>query len=544
MGIYINKGNEGFISALNSEYVDKTGLIEIINKTLNTERRLTCVTRSRRFGKSMAADMLCAYYDKSCDSRHLFEGLAIAQPDKVVNGKMEDKQYEKHLNKYPVLKLDITNFTTKYKDDPRIISLLQQDVMEELIGVYPDITLAERDDLMDVLIKISAQTSEKFICIIDEWDAVLREYSDNRKIEDDFIQLLRRLFKGDESKKVFAGVYMTGILPIKKYKTQSALNNFEEYSVIKPGKMASFFGFTPTEVQALAEREGANLDELKMWYDGYQIGTEPSIYNPYSVVRAIANGECYSYWSATSTYDNVVTYIKMNYDGLKDDIIKMITGGSCKVNTTKFQNDLTIINSKDDVLTVLIHLGYLSYDRSKGECYIPNMEVRMEMTNAVEDTGWKRLTDALAASERLLEDTIAGDEEEVARGIDMAHDANTSILSYNDENSLACVITVAYYKAMNDYVIHRELASGKGFADLVFIPRRHTDKPAMVVELKYNKETDSAIDQIKQKNYPAKVAEYLDDKLAKGTSGKLLLVGINYDRESKKHTCKIEQLAL
>ena len=532
MGIYINKGNEGFRRALNGEYVDKTGMIEFINKTLDTERCYTCVTRSRRFGKTMAADMLCAYYDKSCDSRALFEGLSISEVRKDNDGHVIDRGYEKHLNKYAVLKLDITNFTTKYKDDPLIISYLQQDVMEELLGVYPDVTLAERDDLMDVLIKISAQTGEKFICIIDEWDAVLREYEADEKIENDYIQLLRRLFKGDESKKVFAGAYMTGILPIKKYNTQSALNNFEEYSVIDPANLAGYFGFTPKEVTMLADKYGSDMEELRKWYDGYQIGSEPSIYNPYSIIKAVQRGKYTSYWQKTGAYDSVATYISMNFDGLKDDIIKMLAGGRCKVNTTKFQNDLAIIKSKDDVLTVLIHLGYLSFDERENECYIPNREVRIEMTNAVEDAHWRHLCDALAASEQLLEDTLDGDEEKVAAGIERAHDTNTSILSYNDENSLACVLTIAYYHAMNDYIIHRELPTGKGFADLVFIPRRHVDKPALVIELKFNKDTAAAIDQIKRKEYPAKVAEY---------TGDMVLVGICYDKDSKKHTCQIER---
>lgn len=525
MGIFINKGNEGFRSAINGDYVDKTGLIEVINKTLDTERRYTCVTRCRRFGKSMALRMLCAYYDKSCDSRQLFDGLAAQ------NG----KTFEQHLNKYPVIYLDVTDFITKYSADVNIIKHIQEEIIADLLKAYPEIVRSATDDLMDVIINAHESTGEKFIMLIDEWDAICREFSHNASVMDEYVRLLRRLFKGGSSADVFAGVYMTGILPIKKYKTQSALNNFEEYSMITPGKLASFFGFTPAEVEKLAEGEEVSAGDLKAWYDGYQIGVEPSIYNPYSVMRAINNGECDSYWSSTSAYDNVVTYIKMNYDGLKDDVIKMLTGGRCRVNTTKFQNDLSVINSKDDVFTVLIHLGYLSYDKSKGMCYIPNKEVRLEMTNAVEDTGWKRLTDALAASEQLLDDTINGDEDAVARGIDLAHDANTSILSYNDENSLACVLTIAYYHAMNDYIIHRELASGKGFADIVLIPRRNVDRPAMVIELKCNKDADTAISQIKRKEYPAKVAEY---------TGDMLLVGINYDRETKTHTCKIESISL
>ena len=220
----------------------------------------------------------------------------------------------------------------------------------------------------------------------------------------------------------------------------------------------------------------------------------------------------------------------MNYEGLKDDIIKMLAGGRCKVNPTKFQNDMSVIRSKDDVLTVLIHLGYLSYNWRKNECYIPNHEVSGEMVNAVEDNNWSHVADALQASEQLLEATLAGNEAAVARGIDIAHDEHTSILSYNDENSLACVLSIAYYYAHNDYIIHREMASGKGFADLVLIPRKNVDSPAIVIELKYNKDADTAISQILRRDYPAKVAQYV---------GNLLLVGISYDKDTKQHECHI-----
>ena len=533
MCTYINKGNDGFKSAIKGTYIDKTGMIAIINQTLDTERRFTCVTRSRRFGKSMAADMLCAYYDKSCDSHPLFDGLEISIKKRDKDGSMEDNQYEKHLNKYLVISLDITDFTTKYKDDTAIVSHIQESIMIDLFETYPNLERKEGDDLMDVLVRLNGILNEKFIMIIDEWDSICREYEMHPAIIDDYINLLRRLFKGGNSKKVFAGVYMTGILPIKKYNTQSALNNFREYSVIKPGKLASYFGFLPQEVKLLAEENSFPMDGLKEWYDGYRIGSEMSIYNPYSVIEAIEGGKCDSCWSTTGAYDSVVTYINRNFEGLKDDVIKMLAGGRCRVNTTKFQNDLSIINSKDDVLTVLIHLGYLAFDPDKSECYIPNKEVRIEMTNAVEATGWKRLNEALAASEKLLTDTLGCNEEAVARGIELAHDENTSILSYNDENSLACVLSIAYYYAKNDYIMHRELATGKGFADIVLIPRKNINSPALLLELKYNKDAETAIDQIRCKNYPAKLADY---------TGDILLVGINYDNKSKHHSCKIEKI--
>ncbi len=523
MGTYINKGNEGFRSAVNGEYVDKTEMIDVINKTLNTERRYSCLTRCRRFGKTMAVDMLRAYYDKSCDSRKLFEGLSVAKYE----------SFEEHLNKYPVITLDVTDFLTRYGHDNDIVSSIQRDLMSDIVDAYPDVLRKENDDLMEFLIRIHQHTHENFIMLIDEWDAICREYEKDSKVMDNYVNLLRRLFKGSNSKDVFAGVYMTGILPMKKFDTQSALNNFREYSVVEPGKLAPYFGFTPDEVAALAEDEDVDVEELKVWYDGYQIGKVSSIYNPYSVMEAISRGRCGNFWSKTGAYDSVSTYIEMNFEGLRDDIINMLAGGRCSVDTTGFSNDMHDVRLKDDVLTVLIHLGYLSYDQMEEECYIPNKEVGMEMVNAVKSRNWK-VAEALDESKKLLRATLACNEDAVARGIDLAHDENTSILSYNDENSLTCVLNIAYYHAKNDYIIHRELPTGKGFADLVLIPRRNVKAPALVIELKYDKSADAAIDQIKRKNYPAKVAEY---------TGEILLVGINYDKETKKHSCKIERFS-
>ena len=523
MGRYINKGNNAFRDIVNSEYVDKTSLIPLINATLNTESRYSCVTRCRRFGKSMAAKMLCAYYDKSCDSRELFRGLVAEKAD----------SFEKYLNKYYVISVDMTDFTTKFRGERDIVSLIQQEIMDEVLEVFPDTKVKKRDDLMDILYSISESTGDRFVMIIDEWDAILREMGTDEYITTSYVDLLRRLFKGSGSNDVFAGAYLTGILPIKRYNTESALNNFNEYSMIDPAYLAPCFGFTKDEVQALARQHNASMEELKMWYDGYTIGSEKSIYNPYSVMKALQRGVCKSYWTTTGAYDSVITYIQMNYDGLKDDIIRMLSGERVYVNTSKFQNDMHIVRSKNDVLTVLIHLGYLAYDFDNQECYIPNKEVADELLNAVEDTSWTRLADTIVASRNLLAATISGNEQAVARAIDLAHDENTSILAYNDENSLACVLSVAYIWAKNEYIIHREYATGKGYADLVMIPRRNVSKPALVIELKFNHSADTAIDQIKRKEYPAKLAEY---------SGEILLVGINYDKETKQHTCKIEKV--
>ena len=533
MGTYINKGNSEFRDIVNSEYVDKTSLIPLINATLNSERRYSCVTRCRRFGKSMAAKMLCAYYDKSCDSRELFVGLKAEQ----------DKTFETYLNKYSVLYLDVTSFTARPELRVNIVRNIQNEIIYELKEAFPDVKYEEQSDLMDTLAAIHNATGEKFFFIIDEWDAICREFPGRQRMKgdpetvtptimDEYVMLLRRLFKTQDSDKVFAGAYLTGILPIKKYNTESALNNFNEYSMIDPAYLAACYGFTEQEVLLLAKRHNMSMENLKLWYDGYSIGREKSIYNPYSVMKALQRGVCKSYWSTTGAYDSVRTYIQMNFEGLKDDIIRMFSGEHVYVNTTKFQNDMSIVRSKNDVLTVLIHLGYLAYDEDLGECYIPNKEVADELLNAVEDTSWTRLADTITASRNLLAATISGNEQAVAKAIDLAHDENTSILAYNDENSLACVLSIAYIWAKNEYVIHREYATGKGYADLVMIPRRNVSKPALVIELKFNHSADTAICQIKQKNYPSKIADY---------TGDILLVGISYDKETKQHACKIEK---
>ena len=376
MGIYINKGNSDFRDIVAHEYVDKTSLIPRINAMLNSESRYSCVTRCRRFGKSMAAKMLCAYYDKSCDSRELFRGLKAER----------DETFGMYLNKYYVISLDMTDFTTKFRGDREIVKLIQQDVMDEVLDVFPDVKVKEQDDLMDILYRISESTGDRFFMIIDEWDAILREMGSDEYITTSYVDLLRRLFKGSGSNKVFSGAYLTGILPIKKDNTESALNNFREYTMIRPGKMSEVLGFTHEEVEMLCRKHGMDMNEMESWYDGYRIGKASRMFNPYSVMRAINEEEFGSYWTTTGAYDSVITYIQMNYEGLKDDIIRMLAGEHVNVDTTEFRNDMRVVRSKNDVLTVLIHLGYLAYDGDAQECYIPNKEVADEMNNAIKAT--------------------------------------------------------------------------------------------------------------------------------------------------------------
>ena len=521
---YIDKGNEAFRRTRKSEYIDKSGLIAVVNKTLFTEQSFTCVTRSRRFGKSMAAKMLATYYDRSCDSRSLFADLQIAQ----------DPTFEEHLNKYPVIYLDITDFTAQGIDDD-VVQHIESELLADISRAFPDIPPEESDTLMKYLLRVVDKTKVPFVFIIDEWDAICRESRPGSKLMDSYVGWLRLMFKSVQAANAFAGVYMTGILPIKKYKTESALNNFREYSMVSPGAMASFFGFTKEEVQALAAKHGMDYDELAKWYDGYQIGPQPSMFNPNSVMIAVSEQWCDNYWGKTGSTDAVATYIDMNYKGLRDDIASMIAGEWCKVDPKGFKNDLSQVNSRDDVLTVLIHLGYLSYNRVDRTCHIPNLEVLGEMENAIKDVKWENIVKPLQQSEYLLEATLRGDAATVARMVQDAHIDNTSLIKYSDENSMSCVLSIAYYYAHGDYIFNREFQTGTGFADLVLMPRKNVAKPAIIVELKYNGTTDTALDQIHRQQYPKKVSEY---------TGDILLVGISFDKNTKEHQCKIEHLRM
>ena len=408
MGRYIDKGNKHFSIARNSTYIDKSKLISVINGTLFTEQCRSCVTRSRRFGKSMAANMLCAYYDRSCDSRSLFSDLEIAN----------DPSFEKYLNKFPVIKLDLTDFTTRFKDCLNIVDLIQKELKDDIRGAYPGIVADDfNDDLMSMLFNIHQATGDTFIMIIDEWDAICREFDPQSKVMDSFVNWLRRMFKGGDTLEVFAGVYMTGILPIKKYNTESALNNFEEYSMVEPGDIATYLGFTKEEVEKLCQDNGRDFEEMQKWYDGYIIGSATAMFNPNSVMTSIRRKKCGSYWAATGAYDKVATYIEMNFEGLKDDIISMLAGETCPVEVTKFANDMHDIRCKDDVLTVLVHLGYLAYNPETRRCFVPNFEVKQELRNAVEDCSW-RIAEVIGKSSDLLDATLAGDADLVGINYD------------------------------------------------------------------------------------------------------------------------------
>ena len=324
-------------------------------------------------------------------------------------------------------------------------------------------------------------------------------------------------------------------MTIKKIKDESALNNFREYTMLKSKPITKYYGFTEDEVKELCKKYKMDFDTVKVWYNGYLIDGI-NMYNPNSVVQSMIDKECDSYWRNTSSFDTINTFITMNYAGLKEDVMAMLSGGKVPVNTITFKNDFSTIYSKDDALTALIHLGYLGYDADRECSYIPNYEVATAFNAALQTGEWNEIAKSISRCNELLMATIDGDTEKVAELIELAHDTYTSVLKYNDENSLSCVLTMAYFTAPAYYNVIREMPAGKGFADFVFIPRANAGfRPAMVVELKYNKSADTAIKQIKEKRYQGALSCYSD---------KILLVGISYDADGKNkkhHTCVIEE---
>lgn len=422
MGNYLNPDISTFARVVNSEiYVDKTGLIEYTNRSAKTLQSYICISRPRRFGKSIAANMLSAYYTCEYDSRELFSNLKIASSD----------SYEKHLNKYDVIFLNMQEFLSQSSNVEEMLSLLKKSVIWDLLDKYPDFRYFDETNLMRTLQDIYNKTKRPFVVIIDEWDCIFREYITDKKAQEKYLDFLRDLLK---DKGYVALAYMTGILPIKKYGTHSALNMFDEFSMIDPGPLAEYVGFTE-EVSELCERYGMDMQELKSWYDGYSFEGAPSIYSPRSVVSCMRFGKFGNYWNQTETFEALKMYIDMNFEGLRDDVLSMIAGESVPVNTGSFTNDMATFHTEDDVLTLLIHLGYLAYDYDNKTVKIPNNEVRAEYVSSV-------------------------------------------------------------------------------------------------VELKWNESANGAIEQIKKKEYCKSLEEY---------KGNILLVGVNYNKKTKKHECIIEE---
>lgn len=528
MGMYLNPGNSGFEEIRNSRYVDKSGLISLVNHTIGTKQKLTCVSRPRRFGKSFAAQMLCAYYDRSCDSAGLFGDLAVATDERL------NDSYRQHLNQYDVIYLDMTNIIGKTAPQD-ILSFIEKRVTEEILDTYPQLEAGNTFD--ETLLSAVELTGNKFIMLIDEWDAPVRELPE---IQNMYLQFLRMLFKGSgTTDRIFAAVYMTGILPVRKDGSQSAISDFQEYTMVYPGVFAEYVGFTEKEVKELCEEYHNDFSAMKQWYDGYTLEEAGSVYNPNSVMAAVRSGRYRSFWTETSASKSLMEYIGLDFDGLSKTVAKLLGGISVPVDTSGFSNDLITFRDRDDVLTLLIHLGYLAYQEETRTVRIPNEEIRLEFARAVRGVKRDETVRRVRESDQLISDTIRQKEEAVAMQIEKIHREETAPLFYNNEQSLRSVIKLAYFSYKDYYLKFEELPAGDGYADIVYLPKKASPLPALIIELKWKQSVKGAIDQIYRKQYP---------EALKGYGGDALLVGIGYEKdagdESRKHTCRIEKVCL
>ncbi len=549
MGIYLNPGKFSYQMALNSRiFIDKTEMIAYINSIVNTSQRYVCVSRPRRFGKTMAADMLCAYYDREAESRSLFEKCKISK----VTGEEFGQQWDEYLGRFNVIRLVMTAFINQDRTVQNAIDTMKGRILNELSNAYPDVKYDEKDFYYS-LDMFYRKARTQFVIIIDEWDAIFREYAEDKEGQKRYLDFLRDWLK---DKEYIALAYMTGILPIKKYGKHSALNMFTEYSMIQPGPLAPYVGFTSLEVEEKCKEQELNYSGFKSWYDGYRLSTggsaemipegkrvdgtvyrEYEIYSPYSVVNAMLSKQFHNYWNQTETYEALKQYIDWNFDGLKEDVAVLMDGGRVPVDITGYQNDMTTFHSRDDILTMLIHLGYLGYDSERKELFIPNKEVLDVFKTSTKNRDWTVTFRALQNSRKLLEATWKGDGKVVAELLEAAHD-KAGNKTYHSEAALSYAVRLAYYAAQDLYTVIPELDTGKGYADLAYIPKNPKD-PAMLIELKYEKDADTAISQIRRQHYPERLELY---------KGNLILVGINYDRtisnESvsfKHHSCEIER---
>ena len=528
VGNYLNPGNIGFAEIRNDMYVDKSGLIGLINDTIDTSRKLTCVSRPRRFGKSFAAKMLCAYYDKTCDSSRLFDDLEIGRDNSP------DGDYKKHLNRYDVIYLDMTSVMEAAGKDG-MIEYIKRNVTQELAEVYPKLVPAE--SFAATLSNAAGISGNKFVMIIDEWDAPIREYSDVQKPYMDF---LRALFKNSGmTDKIFSAVYMTGILPIKKDRSESAISDFNEFHMIKPRMFAPYVGFTEADVRKLCDKYARDFSKMKQWYDGYTLKGAGSVYNPNSVIQAVRYDDFDSYWRQSSAAESLRRYIEMDFDGLSKAVAELLGGVDVPVDTAGFENDTVTFQTKDDILALMIHLGYLSYDEMTETVHIPNEEIQREFARVIRGTHQKDTVQRIRECDQLIYDTVNMNEEAVAAQIEKMHAEETAPLFYHQEQSLRSVIKLAYFTYKDHYIKFEELPAGDGYADIVYLPKRDSGMPALVIELKWDRSAEGAIAQIKGKRYP---------DVLKGYGSDVLLVGISYDKDPKaggrKHSCRIEKVCL
>jgi hypothetical protein len=512
--------------------VDKTRILEELMPLIREGKNYLCVTRPRRFGKTVMANMIAAYFGKGIDSRSLFDDLTVAQ----------NEAYLEFLNQYNLIFIDFSKISSACNSYEMYISEIETSVIDDLQEVFPECVSQRRRGLAWVLERIRMKTGEKFIFVLDEWDAVFHMHFQDTDAQRKYLLFLKELFK---DQAYVALVYMTGILPIAKYSSGSDLNMFSEYTMINQTNYIEYFGFTQSEVDTLLKQYGEiekqpiiTNEELQSWYNGYYTAAGERIFNPRSVVSALRNNQLANYWTSSGPNDEIFYYVKHNVAEVRDDLALMVAGEAVPAKIDEYAATAKMLETKDEIFSAMLVYGFLTY--VEGKVSIPNRELMAKFEDMLRKESSLGYVYRLAKeSERMLQATIAGDVKTMSEILEYVHDTETPLLSYNHEVELSAIVNLAYLSARNQYDVRREQKSGKGFVDFVFYPYRKGDD-GIILELKVNHSPEEAIAQIKEKKYALVFGNKMGTDPVNGHMGRILAVGIGYDKNTKEHSCKVE----
>lgn len=512
-------------------YVDKSEILEELIPALQQELRFFCITRPRRFGKTVMANMIAAFFEKT-EEESLFEGLRISHYD----------GYKEHVGQHDVIYIDFSEMSKDCTSYKQYIDRVQDGITEDIQEAYPELKIDKTMAVWDILSLVFNKTGHKFVFVIDEWDAVFHMSFITEQDKRNYLLFLKLFLKG---KSYVELAYMTGVLPIAKYSDGSELNMFMEYNMATKIRFSEYFGFSDKEVDILYRRYLKNTknpqitrDSLREWYDGYHTASGERLYNPRSVVCALSDNQLANYWMSSGKYDSIFHYMKYNVDQIQNDLTLMFAGERIPSGIQEYAATAQELKTKEEIYSAMVVYGLLTYEN--GTVFIPNkelMESYAAMMKKEESLGYVyRLANV---SYQMLQATLAGDTETMTNIIQYAHNTEVPILSYNNETELSAIVNLVYLAARDQYRVEREDKAGKGYVDFIFYPVK-SDQDCIILELKVGHSPEEAIAQIKEKDYALRFRGKIAEK-GKYT-GRVLAVGISYDKETKEHACKVEEL--
>ena len=539
MGTYLNSITPYTLyksESLSPYFVDKTFMLRELFPYVSAGNRHICITRPRRFGKTIMANMISSFFQKASDSSDVFDSLTISQVD----------DYKKYKNQYNVIRIDFSKMPRNCDSYTQYIERIEALLIEDVKEAYPQVKINEADAVGDILESVFVQCGEKFIFVLDEWDFIFHRDFINEIDKEKYVAFLSNLLK-DRPYVVLS--YMTGILPIAKYSSGSELNMFAEFTMVNSPMFGEYFGFTDDEVDDLYRRYIVECDRqhkeksvtrkgLRDWYNGYYTKSGERVYNPRSVVFALQFNNLANYWTSSGPYDEIYYYIRNNISDVRDDLALMISGESVTAKIQEYAATSMNLSTRDEIYSAMVVYGFLSY--LNGKVCIPNRELMEKFDELlVKNESLGYVYSLAKESEKMLKATLAGDTLTMERILEFAHNTEVPLLSYNHETELSAIVNLVYLAARDSYRVEREDKAGTGYVDFIFYPY-DTTADCIILELKVDHTPDEAISQIIDKKYALKFVPKLAGQRI--YTGRILAVGIGYWRDSKEHSCKVEEL--